>query len=445
MLIHLPREALRRLESLAVLGLFRSSGSVYLKEFLYNAKLAEIKFKLELVPTGFKLTVSGFTHKLPTFAGALGSQMAEFCLLSETARDFFRARFDVLRLDRIQEIDNLTRQEPYKQFNRICDFVTVPGKFALAAQISRLKALSLDEYLRTHRTLLARVYLETLISGNVAAAGAKRLEEAFVEPFKAKGLFGRMDVTEINDNRQIRLRKQHVVVYRRPLANEADPNSLFAMQFQMPQSLSFRYVNMLLGAYLENPFFEDLRSQQQVGYVVFAFGEFRRQTASLVFLIQSSSHSPADLSRRTREFIDKQRNRITWMSEADFKSLKQGALAKFRQEFPSIDKQHDFHWDEIQQHSYQFDRKRRVVEALEALRKKDLVDYFERVFFREQKVFEMHLLGASHRQEHTPPELASWQLGGEVLPVKVFEDNKKLQMTHQLNMDTSLKVGVLSV
>ena len=441
-LAHLPREVLRRLPSLAMLGLFRSAVLVHLKEFLYEAKLAGIVSKVEVVPTGLKLALSGFSDKLEAFAAALGARVAGFCRLPEPALGFLHAKFEILRLDEIKRIENLARKEPVAQFGRVHEFATTPGRPSLSAQIGQLKALSLEEYLAFHESLLSRVYVEALVSGNVVAAGAKKLATAFGRPFRARGLFDKLGLPEINHSPTIRLRERRVAVYEQPLVDRGEPNSLLDVQFQMPQNAAFEHVNLLLGRYLWNPFFEDLRSEQQVGYAVFAFAQFRNDTASMHFLIQSSSQALTDLSRRIREFIEKHRARVRQLSAAEFESLRSGAVAKAKQEFASIEKQHDFQFREIQLHSYRFDRKQKAVGALSRLTKQDLVDYFERLFFREQRVMELRLTSASERERQAEPGEADWKLGDSVLPVQVFRNEKELQKAHELDQDATRKVRV---
>ena len=441
LLVHLPRTVMRLARPSIVLALFRSALLFYLTELLYMARLAGIGANVKVVSAGVGVVIAGYSDKLGVFAKTLGAKLAEFCRLTAPVSDFLRAKFETIRQEGIKTLDKALHKSPVKQFRRVHAFVTVPGKFSLRSRIDQLEAISLEEYLQTHESLLRRVYTEALVSGNVVAADAERLINAFQEPFRRRGLFGDLPIAEINDQPELKLRRRRVVVFRQPLSNRDEPNSLLAVQFQLPQNESLELVNLLLGAYLKNPFFNDLRSEQQVGYAVQAFGGFWKHTASQFFVVQSGSHSLADLSRRVRGFIEKHRAQIAAMTRAEFESLRKGALAGFKQEFTSIAKKHSFYFSRIERHSYDFDYRRRAIETLSALTKSDLVGHFERVFFEEQRVLEIHLRGASERATQSQPAEAVWKLGGSELPVEIFEDAKKLQAEHELNPDPARKVA----
>ena len=54
---------------------------------------------------------------------------------------------------------------------------------------------------------------------------------------------------------------------------------------------------------MEQPFYDSLRTKQQLGYIVYSGVRFKEGFASLLFVVQSSLKDGPALSERVEEFL----------------------------------------------------------------------------------------------------------------------------------------------
>lgn len=427
------------------LTLFSSGLKEYLREFIYMAQMAKIDISLVPTKKGLKFKASGFNHKFQIFLRELSRRIADFALAEGAEADFIAAKFATLKLKRLEELENQLKLEPYNQYGMTMSEAVTTGSFGHDALIGAIKDLSLEEYLGVHREVLRRVYVETLISGNLTEKDAVDIQRNLIETLQEKRLSQSLALVDIRENRLVGLAAKSVTVFERALRNESDSNNLVGVEFQLPQDPRHKYVNMLLEDYLSSLYFEELRTNQQVGYVVFAVKSLRSQTPGFIFLIQSSRFLPSELAEKTYSFLAQQRSAIRELTDKKFEEIREGKLAENRQDFNSLGAQSGFYFGEIDNHNYDFEKKRVTLDALKSLTKKDLLEHFERLFFEEQRVLEVHMSCPKDRdrnREHLEKRQLAEDSGFGGLAVEVFQCPKKLKNANMLYRDASLKTRV---
>jgi secreted Zn-dependent insulinase-like peptidase len=99
--------------------------------------------------------------------------------------------------------------------------------------------------------------------------------------------------------------------------NPADPNSAVHVQFQnmLQGDLKQQMAMEVLGSIVEAPFYADLRTKQQLGYIVSAGVRQEKQVRSLVFVVQSSFADALYLSDKVFAFLADFAPQLAAMSE----------------------------------------------------------------------------------------------------------------------------------
>ena len=75
--------------------------------------------------------------------------------------------------------------------------------------------------------------------------------------------------------------------------------------------------------FVNEPFFDDLRTKQQLGYVVASLTRVHRDVISNIFLVQSSKMSCEGLVTAINKFLLNQRFDFINMKDEDFETKKQ--------------------------------------------------------------------------------------------------------------------------
>lgn len=115
-----------------------------------------------------------------------------------------------------------------------------------------------------------------------------------MENVKAKFALDNMKIEDIGEVKPLNLEEATSYLVRIPLEDVKNENSAVLTYYQGPQckgDIKASLLNQLVMQYISEPFFDDLRTKQQLGYVVFSRHDDIRDVLGCQFLIQSSHKS----------------------------------------------------------------------------------------------------------------------------------------------------------
>ena len=123
----------------------------------------------------------------------------------------------------------------------------------------------------------------------------------------------------------------------------------------------------VLQAAIDTPFFAELRTKQQLGYVVQSGLSNHYGVVSLIFLVQGTKAPPPVVSERILAFMDTIPQMIANLSSTDFGSLADAARSSLLERPSSIDDKASAEYDLISTRCYGFDRDKQLADALAKL------------------------------------------------------------------------------
>ena len=425
------------------LRLWASGLKLHLKEFLYTAETAQLRLALGTSSRGLRLSISGFSDGLSKFAAELGARIAAYS--TDPFRTALADHFDSLKLSLSERLENSTRTAPHKQLAPAMNRVVYAGVFQLEDLLGNLRALDRAECLSLCRGLLSAGFVETLISGNLTQRDAERLESGLLEPLRAEGLLQVIPLMDLKSLRPVQFPRAHIALLESPLPNPDERNGLCAIEFQLAPDPHRRLLNRLLEKHLAAPFFQALRTEQQLGYVVYAQQSFSSEIARFRFVAQSNHKLPGELAEAIFAFVIEQRLAMAKLTQERFESLRQGVLAGLRQDFTSLAAQHVHFFGEIERHKYRFDRRAVSIAQLEALGKEDLVAHFQQMFFGCRGVLEMHLVPSTRldeNQRHVDSRGQRSPNEFEALPVRRLNCPEELKRQYSQYQGSNLTTGI---
>lgn len=94
---------------------------------------------------------------------------------------------------------------------------------------------------------------------------------------------------------------------------------------------------MILSNLLSDKYFTDLRTRQQLGYVVSSFTYRDLKNVGIQFLIQSSNYPGKELSKRTQDWLKGEYERLLNLDEKSFQRAKRSLLEIIRKPFKTSD------------------------------------------------------------------------------------------------------------
>ena len=132
------------------------------------------------------------------------------------------------------------------------------------------------------------------------------------------------------------------------------------------------------------PCFNVLRTEEQLGYVVWSYDTDFEGAQGFKVVVQSERH-PTYLDTRIEAFLDSMEDHIENMGEEEFERHK-ASLIQNRLEKPKmLGTRTRMLWSEIEGEQYNFDRDRIEAEEIGKLTKEDILAFYQRFISRESR------------------------------------------------------------
>jgi secreted Zn-dependent insulinase-like peptidase len=134
----------------------------------------------------------------------------------------------------------------------------------------------------------------------------------------------------------------------------------------------------VIGVILSERFYEDLRTKQQLGYIVSCGVKVLSESRNLSFVVQSST-SPVDkLTSEIFKFVTNARQKfLEPITQNEINSIAKGIVLKKTQPDKKLAIETTRNWNEIATGRLQFDRREQEARALLNLKKDDILDYWD--------------------------------------------------------------------
>lgn len=195
------------------------------------------------------------------------------------------------------------------------------------------------------------------------------------------------------DNKQqiIYLENGERHLYVRKSLNKSDDNYAIYLFFEIGHitkgrdnwDLKILYTN-LIDIHVREQFFNDLRTQEQTGYVVRSmlqyFNDNNGNLMGLSFLIQSPHINPMILRKKIKKFVEKMYDQLRKIDDKQFIMYKTIVKNNLIQNFMSQSEEFNFMKNEITNKEYRFKYKEELLKAMDKLTKQNLIQFYDDYF-----------------------------------------------------------------
>jgi len=140
----------------------------------------------------------------------------------------------------------------------------------------------------------------------------------------------------------------------------------------------------LIGTIVAEPFYEELRTRQQLGYIVSSGINAVGKTKTMGFIAQSSTANNEKLTNEIIKYLDNIRPKfLEKIGKADFAVYVKSLIDRKTEPDKQLATETTRNWAEIASGRLQFDRSQREVAALLDLTKEDLLDFWDRLYLKD--------------------------------------------------------------
>lgn len=359
-----------------------------LNEFYYPATLAGVSYSLARKSTGLTLVFRGYSDTLPTLIEHVVSKLATPALEEK--------RYDVRREMMIRNFANHYKAKPLSIIRYEASYLLEAPKWHILSYIDAFKGSNGAEKV-SHPKLLdfakgeafSNSYFSVHVHGNTTRYQANAIVGGItnampgLQPISLDA-FPRLQYKQLPTEAEIILRMHQSFADKEsllPLLDEAETNSAVVVLLQgdldaRPASV----ITELLGNALAKDAFEQLRTREQLGYIVGLNAALTHGVWSIQVLIQSSVKDAAYLDERAEAFLSTVPTLLSEMTDETFEDYRQSYISNLLEPPKSSSEEASLMWAEIGRSTYDFKRSGDDADLARKLTKEDLLKYWHEVF-----------------------------------------------------------------
>lgn len=350
--------------------------------FHYIAELAGLSYDVKIVARGVRLSFGGYNDKLKKFASFVSHQLSVKIhdLMPTNDKDFDRYKDQIMRA-----LSAFDVAQPYSHAGYYAQLTIQPRRFQYSNKSIRdaTRKTTLPDLISFAESIWKAGKGECLIQGNFHETEALDLVSCVgdILPFKAispKDYPPRLQALPLPTT-------GYMTLPPRLLIAEPNPSNENSVSYVMLQSLSNTekdHVLMdLLHATIEEPFYNDLRTVKQLGYIVASGLKSIAETRTMSFIVQSSIAPSNELTLQVLKFLDDVEEKLLKrLPKADLEVYIKSLIERKTDPDKDLSTEAIRNWSEISTGRLQFDRLQREASALLTITKQDLLIFWQNLY-----------------------------------------------------------------
>mgnify|MGYP002630123019 CR=1 FL=1 len=284
---------------------------------------------------------------------------------------FSEERFAIIKTELIRGWQNAALQTPYVRLFQEAQALLVQPYRSEAEKIAAAQDISFADVLAFVPQMLENLRIDALYHGNVQPEDARQMLAIltrYLHTDASMPLPGFGTVVKLPANTRI---VQEVQIPH-------DDSAIVIYQQGADDSIRTRATISLLATILRTPFYDTLRTEKQLGYIVNAGTLPILNVNGLVLYIESPVADPLVLEANIDAFLTEYSAALAAMDPAMFADIKDGLLNNMREPPRRLDALSSRYWSDIMIQETDTDTTLRMADAIEALGQADIVAYYQR-------------------------------------------------------------------
>jgi secreted Zn-dependent insulinase-like peptidase len=347
-------------ESWLLNSLYISMVQEQLNEILYDAGLAGLSTQIYPHMKGYSVRLSGYNDKLSALLNPVIQALKQ--------PTFDTERFNIVKQRLAEKLQNSHKDKPYNQTTNKLYELLLP-QWSTQSQESALKSIDVTDLQRFVKQLKTPS-LKALVHGNLNKEDALTLGSTLAQAFIDKSITTQPDEIQV-----VQLPKNEPL--HEQLTIEHNDSAISVLLQGENNSSQAKAEVSLLSEMLSADFYNELRTEKQLGYIVFATPLQMNKTPAITFIVQSPN-TPADaLEKHIDSFLLEWRKGLLKTDEETLSRYKQSILSRILKQDNKLSTRTKRYWRELDHNKFNFDSKEQLAEAVKAMSIEQLIRCFD--------------------------------------------------------------------
>jgi protease-3 len=332
---------------------------IALDELSNQAAVGGISFSTN-ANNGLMLNANGYTQRLPQLFQALLEGYFSYTPTEdqlEQAKSWYT-----------QMMDSAEKGKAFDQAIMPVQMLSQIPYFQREERRALLPSITLKEVMAYRDALKANARPEFLVVGNMTEEQTKTLAKNVHDQLGAHG-------NEWCRNQDVLVEKQQNVIFEK---ESSTSDSALAAVFVPTGYDEFASSanSAVLGQIVQPWFYNQLRTEEQLGYAVFAFSMNVGRQWGLGFLLQSSDKPPAYLWQRYQAFFPQAEAKLRAMKPEEFAQIQQAVISQITQAPQTLGEEASKISKDFDRGNMRFDSRDKVVAEIKQLTPQKVADFF---------------------------------------------------------------------
>jgi len=366
-----------------------------LNEFSYPAYLAGLHYELYNHTRGITVKISGYNDR----QSILLNKILNTLMYSSFSHDRFNITKERLR----RKLENHKQKKPYGQAISKAQTLLLSPAWSEAERLESVPDLNLKDIVAFRTTFLSELDIAVLSSGNTSRAStlnmAQQIESLLLAKTK-KTKVERSQVTKLEGETN-----WHNTVH----VEHPDTGSVYYIQAKN-KSYKEQAMMLLLSQILSTEYYGEIRTQKQLGYIVFATNFSLMEIPGLAFIVQSPNADGKTLINETENFLSGQLPTMKEMSATEVERYQSAVVSRLLKNHNTLYEKSNKYWKEIDTRNLAFDTREQISSAVKNISTEDIYNYYKDMINSQGN----SLTVFSYKEEVNLEELNSKELNKEL-------------------------------
>jgi insulysin len=351
-------------KNLQLAKLYEAAVREGLNELVYPIQMAGLSYSLSTGKKGVVLSIGGYSERISD-------------LLKLVTRNLMEIKIDAQKFANIKEamvrgLKNRKLGQAYARGGYYNWLMLLDEQYTEEQKLEVLLPLTLKDVQTYAKKLYEEVFVTGMIHGNYSDAKAIESTKILLDSLGSRPLLEKDRYEQVVESMPKSFRFSREV--------EDNNNSLaYAIQIGDKSPELLAQVSML-ASIVESDFYTQMRTNQQLGYIVWSFQQRMEDRIFFRMVIQSSTHEPFEMSKRVNAWMASTETLFSKLTDEEFERHREALIVGLEKEGDSIGAVLGDLYGLAIDEKGDFSYKKKLIQAVKTVKKKDVFHTAKKVF-----------------------------------------------------------------
>ena len=337
-----------------------------LNTYSYPASLAGLNYRLSATSDGLEIAVGGYFDKLPVLLEQIFTEMKNMNISGE--------EFNRYQASLIRALENNLKARPYQRTLADLKNWIIEPSFSETDLLPVVKSATKEALEQFAAQLGNTLSVTTYVHGTLSAESAENIGAITQKYYPAN------TVTDADS----RLLKAPAGQYQQAVVQD-HPDKVMTLYLQGSDTSDMARAEAgLLAQMISSPYYQYMRTEQQLGYIVFATAYPQKSVPGLLFIVQSPTASPEEMMNHSRIFFRDYEGKLETMSDEEFALFQEGLITRLTEKPKNMGEKAANFWADLSTERYTFDTRQAIADEVVNITKTQILNLYRRAVLNNE-------------------------------------------------------------